>query len=122
MPGPKNKCYQDRLKLCNIESLETRSLHADLILMYKIINSTIHVNLHNYVSISYSITRGNKYKFNKYHAKLDIRKYFFAFRTVNIRKFLHNDIVSSKAIHGFIVKLKLLDITRFLKGQDVRPN
>ena len=24
-------------------------------------------------------------------------------------------------VHGFIVKLKLLDITRFLKGQDVRP-
>ena len=67
---------QDRLKLCNLESLETRRLHADLILMYKIINNTIHVDLHNCVSISYSITRGNKYKLNKYHAKLDIRKYF----------------------------------------------
>ena len=86
------KCYQDRLKLCNLESLKTRRLHVDLILMYKIINSTIHVDLHNRVSISYSITRGNKYKLNKYHAKLDIRKYFFAFRTVNIWNFLHNDI------------------------------
>ena len=36
--------------------------------------------------------------------------------------FLYNDIVSYKTAHGFIVKLKLLDITRFLKGQDVRPN
>ena len=26
--------------------------------------------------MSYSITSGNKYKLNKYHAKLDIRKYF----------------------------------------------
>ena len=84
MPGLQNKFYQDRLKLCNLESLETRRLHADLILMYKIINSTIHVDLHNCVSVSYSITRGNKYKLNKYHAKLDIRKHFFAFRTVNI--------------------------------------
>ena len=82
--------------------------------MYKIINSTIHVDLHNCVSVSYSITRSNKYKLNKYHAKLDVRKYFFAFRTVNIWNFLHNDIVSRKTAHGFIVKLKLLDITRFL--------
>ena len=53
LPGLQNKCYQDRLKLCNLESLETRRLHADLILMYKIINGTIHVDLHNCVSISY---------------------------------------------------------------------
>ena len=72
LPGLQNKCYQDRLKLCNLESLETCRLHADLILMYKIINSTIHVDLHYRVSISYSTTRGNKYKLNKYHAKLDI--------------------------------------------------
>ena len=31
LPGLQNKCYQDRLKLCNLESLETRRLHADLI-------------------------------------------------------------------------------------------
>ena len=70
-------CYQDRLKLCNLKSLETCRLHADLILMYKIINGTIHVDLPSCVSISYSTTRGNKYKLTKYHAKLDIRKYFF---------------------------------------------
>ena len=62
------------------------------------------------------------YKLTKYYAKLDIRKYFFAFRTVNVRNFLHNDIVGCKTAHGFIVKLKTLELTRFLKGQDVRPN
>ena len=44
--------------------------------MYKTINGTIHVNLHNCVSISYFTTRGNKYKLTKYHAQFDIRKYF----------------------------------------------
>ena len=90
--------------------------------MYKIINGTIHVDLHNCVSISYSTTRGNKYKLTKYHAKLDIRKYFIAFRTVNVWNFLHNDIVGSKTAYGFIVKLKSLEFTRFLKGQNVWPN
>ena len=57
LPRLRNTCYQDRLKLCNLEPLEIRHLHADLILMYKIINGTIHVDLRNCVSISYSPTR-----------------------------------------------------------------
>ena len=61
MPGLQNMCFQERLKLCNYEPLETRRLHADFIVMYKIINCTIHVDLHNCVSIPYSITRSNKY-------------------------------------------------------------
>ena len=90
--------------------------------MNEIINGTIHVDLHNCVSISYSSTRGNKYKLTKYHAKLTIRKYFFAFnnyRTANVWNFLHNDIVGCKTAHVCIVKLKSLEFTRFLKGQNV---
>ena len=115
-------CYQDRLKLCNLEPLDTCRLHADLISMYNIIHGTIHVDLHNCVSISYSTTRGNRYKLTKYHAKLDIRKYFFAFRTVNVWNFLYNDIVDCKTAHSFIVKLKSLEFKCFPKAQDVRPN
>ena len=96
-------CYQDRLKLCNLEPLETRRLHADLSLMYKIKNVTIHVDLHYCVSIFYSTTRDNKYKLTKYHAKLDIRKYFFVFRTVDVWNFLHNDIVGCKTAHGVLL-------------------
>ena len=72
LPGLRNMCYQDRLKFFNLKPIETRRLHTDLILMYKIINGTIHAGLHNCVSIFYSITRGNKYKLTKYHAKLEI--------------------------------------------------
>ena len=60
LPKLQNMCYQGRLKLCNLEPLETRCFHADLTLMYKIINGTIHVDLHNCVSISYSTTKVNK--------------------------------------------------------------
>ena len=71
LSGLRNMCYQDRLKLCNLEPLETHCLHAVLILMHKIINGTIHVDLYNCVSISHFTTRGNKYKLTKYHAKLN---------------------------------------------------
>ena len=122
LPGLQNICYQDRLKLCNLEPLETRRLHADLILMHKIINGAIHVDLHNFVALSHSITRGNNYKLTKFRAKLDIRKYYFAFRTGNVWNFLHNDIVSCKTAYGFSVKLKSLELKRFLKGQAFKPN
>ena len=49
-------CYQDRLKLSKLEPIETRRLHADLILIYKIISGTIRVDLHNCVVISYFTT------------------------------------------------------------------
>ena len=87
--------------------------------MHKIINGAIPVDLHNCVSVSHSTTRGSKYKSTKYHAKLDIRKYF-VFITVNVWKFLHDNIVGCKTAHGFIMKLKSLKLARFLKGQDVR--
>ena len=64
----------------------------------------------------YLTTRGNKYKLTKYHATLNIRKYFFAFRTVNVKNFLHNDIVGCKTAHGFIVKMKSLNLHASLRG------
>ena len=98
MPGLQNTCYQGRLKLCNLESLETHCLHADLILMYKIINGTIHVDLHNCVSISYSTTRGNKYKLTKYHAKLDIRKYFLPLELLMLGTFYIMTLLAVKLL------------------------
>ena len=65
-----------------LKPLKTRRLHADSILMHKIINCAIRANLHNCVSklsIYYSTTRVDKHKLTKYHAKFDIRKYCFAF-------------------------------------------
>ena len=115
-------CYQDRLKLCNLEPLETCRLHADLNLMRKLINCAIHVDLHNCVSIYYSTISGNKYKLTKYHAKHNIQKCFFVFRIFNVWNFLHNDTVGCKTAHSFIVTLKLLELSGFLKGQDFRPN
>ena len=48
---------------------------------------------------------------------------FVAFKIVNVYNFLHNDtIIGCKTAHGFIMDLKSFELTRLLKGQDVRPN
>ena len=69
--------FSNRLKLCNLELLELLRLHADLIMIYKILNGVICVNLDNYISLSaMHQTRGNTFKLYKYRAKLDIRNFF----------------------------------------------
>ena len=47
-----NICYVDRLKLCNLELLELRRMHADLIMLYKILNGRICINLDNCICLS----------------------------------------------------------------------
>ena len=70
--------YSHRLELCNLEELELRGLHADNIMIYKILNGVICVNLENYISLSTMLyTRGNNLKLYKYRAKLNIGKFYF---------------------------------------------
>ena len=67
-----------RLKLgrFNSEVLELHRLHADLIMMCKILNF-ICINLKNCISVStMDSARKNTFKLYKYRANLDIRKIF----------------------------------------------
>ena len=76
-----NICYVDRLKLCNLELLELRRMHADFIMLYKILNEHICINLDYFIYLSSGehSTRGNRLKLHKFFAKLDIRKYFLLY-------------------------------------------
>ena len=84
--GMQHICYVDTLELCNLEFVELRRMLADFLMLYKILNGSICINLDNCICLSLGehSTRGNKLKLQKFFAKLDIRKYFFAIRTVNL--------------------------------------
>ena len=47
-----NICYVDKLKLCNLELLELRRMHADIIMLHKILNGHICINLDNCICLS----------------------------------------------------------------------
>ena len=68
--------YVDRLKSCNIELLELRRIHTDLVMLYKNLNGLIYVNMDNCLTLSKSNARGNVCKLIKHYSRLDIRKYF----------------------------------------------
>ena len=41
--------YNDRLRICKLETLELRRLHTDLIMVYKIVNNLMIINLNGSV-------------------------------------------------------------------------
>ena len=47
LPGLHDISYVNRLKSCNIELLEPRRIHSDLVMLYKILNGIICVNIDN---------------------------------------------------------------------------
>ena len=93
-----NICFVGRLKLCNLELLELRHMQADLIMLCKILNGRICINLDNCICLSSGphSTWRNRLKLPKFFAKLDIRKYFVAVRTVNLWNTLPDSIVDVK--------------------------
>ena len=76
LPGLHDISYVDGLKSCNIELLELRGIHTDLIKLYKILNGLICVNINNYLTLSIFNTRGNVCNLVKHYSRLNIRKYF----------------------------------------------
>ena len=85
-PWFKSKSYNDRLKICGLESLEYHWVHNDLIFVYKILNGLVLVNFENDFNMCRRNVskRGNIYKLEKQRFYLDIGKYFVTCRTVNV--------------------------------------
>ena len=62
IPGFSNICYEERLNILCLTTLELRRLHFDLILVYKIINKLVDIDFDTFFQFSNSNTRGNSLK------------------------------------------------------------
>ena len=58
LPGLHDINYVNRLKFCNIELLELRRIHTDLVMLYKILNGLICVKMDYCLTLSMSNTIG----------------------------------------------------------------
>ena len=86
--------YCDRLYFCNLEPLEVRRLHNDVIMLYKILHSHVSVYMNNCISLfQTNYTRGNIFKLEKFRAKLDERKFFYEYRLIDVWNSLNNWVV-----------------------------
>ena len=103
----------DESKSCNTELLGLRRIHIDLIMLHKILNGLICVNIDICLTFSLSNNWGNVCKLVKNYSKLDIRKYFFALGVFDISNSLPDDIICFINVKQFTSKL---DLSHFLRG------
>ena len=117
LPGLNYMNYCDRLYFCNLEPLEVRRLHNDVIMLYKILHSHVSVDMNNCISLSHTnYTRGKIYKLDKFRTKLDVRNFFYAYRNVDVWNSLNNWVVACTTINSFVKNLENVNMDNYLKG------
>jgi hypothetical protein len=93
--------YTERLKHLNIQSLEVRRIHADLIFCYKIMHNFVDIERDMFFNIATTQTRGHNFKIHKRLAKLDIFKFSFANRIVDNWNSLSHSTVNMPTAKAF---------------------
>jgi len=85
LPHTENYSYVERLKRLELQSLELRRLHLDLIWCYKIVFQCVSVNMtYSFQLNSYTRTRGHQYKLYKPSCSHNSRATFFSQRVLNV--------------------------------------
>ena len=87
IPGLRDLKYEERLKECGMTTLETRRLRwgGGQIEVFKILNGyEILILIKKFEIKESKITRGHNYTLVKKQCRLDVRKYSFSQRTVNV--------------------------------------
>ena len=102
IPGLRDLRYEERLKECGLTTLETRRLRGDQI-VFKILNGYENIDS-NEIKES-KITRGHNYTLVKKQSRLDVRKYSFSQRTINVWNKLSTDCVHASSVNMFKNKI-----------------
>jgi hypothetical protein len=85
MPGLSSLSYEDRLRKLKLPTLAYKRSRGDMIELYKILTGKYDEDVSNFLRTrDESTTRGHQYNLYKSHSRLDIRKYSFTQRTVEI--------------------------------------
>ena len=101
--GWDKRCYQERLDLCNLQTLEVRGLRGDLIQVFKLLKGLDNVSF-NFLCVidSNNSRRGHILKLLK---RLDIRLHSFSHRVVNYWNKLPVEVVNCQSLDAFKYKL-----------------
>jgi len=108
--------YCDRLTKLELNTLELRRLHNDLVMCYKIVFGLIDVKFTDFFTFTPSgVTRGNQFKLYKTRAD-EARNSFFTNRVLNVWNAVSPDIVDFTSLCTFKHTIKLADFSFFLKA------
>ena len=99
IPGLRDLRYKERLKECGLTTLETRRFRGDQIEVLKILNG-YDSNLFFEIKES-KITRGHNFTLVKKQSRLDVRKFSFSQRTINVWNKLSEECVHASSVNMF---------------------
>ena len=105
LPGFNSFSYDERCTRLGINRLERRRLHADLILCYKIIHVYVSLSPDSFFIVVRDRTRGHSLKLS------------VSVRVINVRKSLHDEVVSTSQLSRFKTHIKQLNLNNFLIGK-----
>jgi hypothetical protein len=114
IPGFSNICYEERLNILCLTTLELRRLHFDLILVYKIINKLVDIDFDTFFQFSNSNTRGNSLKLFLPRTNKTFVQKAFSSRVIEPWNSLPDSLVLSP-LFSFKNGLKRINLNRFLK-------
>ena len=98
--GLRDLRYEERLKECGLTTLETRRLRGDQIEVFKILNGYANIDSNLFFEIKESkITRGHNFTLVKKQSRLDVRKFSFSHRTINVWNKLSEDCVHASSVY-----------------------
>ena len=106
----KYKDYNDRLRILNLESLQTRRVKNDLVMLYKILNNIVDINFTSYFEFNnlggHYLRRHSLYINRKFTPQTACCQNFFTQRVIRYWNALPDNIVTSPSLAIFRHKLK----------------
>ena len=104
----RDRCYEERLQILKLPSLQYRRLRGDLIEVYKILHAVYDpVTTKTLLTKipTTSVTRSNTLNLTKKRTNKNAYKYFFTNRINTVWNSLPNDIVNAKSLNIFKNKI-----------------
>ena len=118
IPGLGDKDYDERLKDLKLPTLCYRRIRGDMIEVFKLVNDFYYYDSSALLTFrENSTTRGNGQKLFKSRSRLDIRKYSFSNRVVDIWNSLPDDVINAESVFTFEKRLD-----NHWKDQDIYYN
>ena len=113
----KYKSYEDRLQILQLQSLELRRLHNDLITVYKILTNMIDLSFSYFFSPMTTTYNLRYHRLALQHptlAKTSILRHSFKYRVVKAWNSLSSNAVQSKTLEAFKNQLISTNLNGFL--------